>query len=142
MAGHAQSVHPSLVKERSQADFVPELLTNLLDGSQEETSRRRDLGKKNMEQLFFLLNNPSCMLCYPISVTHFLSVLYVPEFMWRNKYPRKTILNLATSQNSAYAWVVHFLMDRVCQNVGCVRNTRMKINDTCKGYIFRPALLD
>lgn len=41
----AATMNPDLRKERAAATFNPELITNILDGSAENTRRRREIGE-------------------------------------------------------------------------------------------------
>lgn len=49
-------MNPDLRKERAAATFNPELITNILDGSPENTRRRREIGEAGASVLRLLQN--------------------------------------------------------------------------------------
>lgn len=49
-------MNPDLRKERAAATFNPELITHILDGSPENTRRRREIGEAGGPGLSFLPN--------------------------------------------------------------------------------------
>lgn len=44
-------MNPDILRERENATFNTDLLTNILDGDQEKTRRRREIGQSNTSQV-------------------------------------------------------------------------------------------
>lgn len=44
-SSHSEAMNPDIVKERRNATFDVEILTNILDGGPEKTRRRREIGE-------------------------------------------------------------------------------------------------